>query len=65
MTWDDRDGMLAASLPARSHRSDIEHYNGIGCPKIHLRLYNTVMRTHGIDDAQLVTLFPMSLSEAS
>ncbi|RVW63359.1 hypothetical protein CK203_060591 [Vitis vinifera] len=32
---------------------------------IHLRLYSTVMRAHGIDDAQLVALFPMSLSGAA
>ncbi|RVW57106.1 hypothetical protein CK203_116771 [Vitis vinifera] len=41
---------------------NIEHYSEIGCPKIHLRLYSTVMRAHGIDDTQLVALFPMSLS---
>ena len=44
---------------------DIERYSGIGFPKIHLRLYNTVMRAHGIDDAQLVTLFLISLSGAA
>ncbi|RVW12671.1 hypothetical protein CK203_116473 [Vitis vinifera] len=44
---------------------DIERYSGIGCPKIHLRLYNTLMRAHGMDDAQLVALFPMSLSGAA
>ena len=41
---------------------NIEHYSEIGCPKIHLRLYSTVIRAHEIDDAQLVTLFPMLLS---
>ncbi|KAL6345147.1 hypothetical protein AAG906_013631 [Vitis piasezkii] len=51
----------AASLPAKFRMPDIKRY-GIGCPKIHLRLYSTVMRAHGIDDAQLVALFPMSLS---
>ncbi|RVW30128.1 hypothetical protein CK203_083243 [Vitis vinifera] len=65
LTWDDRDGIPAASLPAKFCMPDIERYNGIGCPKIHLRLYNTVMRAHGIDDAQLVALFPMSLSGAA
>ena len=64
MTWDDRDGISTTSLPAKFRMPDIERYSGIGCPKIHLRLYNTVMRAHGIDDAQLVTLFPMSLSGA-
>ena len=65
LTWDDRDGILAASLPAKFRMPDIERYSGIGCPKIHLRLYSTVMRAHGIDDAQLVALFPMSLSGAA
>ena len=65
LTWDDRDDIPAASLLTKFRMPDIEHYSGIGCPKIHLRLYNTVMRAHGIDDAQLVALFPMSLSEAA
>ena len=51
-------------MPAKFRMPDIEHYSGIGCPKIHLRLYSTVMRAHKIDDAQLVALFPMSLSRA-
>ncbi|KAL6312554.1 hypothetical protein AAG906_030667 [Vitis piasezkii] len=45
------DGIPTASLPAKFHMPDIERYSGIGCPKIHLRLYNTIMRAHGIDDA--------------
>ena len=65
LIWDDRDDIPEASLPAKFHMPDIERYSGIGCPKIHLRLYNTVMRAHGIDDAQLVALFPMSLSGAA
>ena len=62
LTWDDRDGIPAASLPAKFRMPDIERYSGIGCPKIRLRLYSTVMRAHRIDDAQLVALFPMLLS---
>ncbi|RVW81705.1 hypothetical protein CK203_044512 [Vitis vinifera] len=65
LTWDDRDGIPAASLPAKFRIPDIERYSGIGCPKIHLRLYNTVMRVHRIDDAQLVALFPMSHSRTA
>ena len=34
----------------------------IGCPRIHLRLYSIVMRAHDLDEAQMITLFPMSLS---
>ncbi|RVW61815.1 hypothetical protein CK203_065642 [Vitis vinifera] len=44
---------------------EIERYTGIGCPKIHLRLYSSVMRAHGLDEAHLIMLFPMSLSGAA
>ncbi|RVW62528.1 hypothetical protein CK203_062266 [Vitis vinifera] len=54
-----KDDIPAASLPTKFRMPDIERYSGIGCPKIHLRLYSIVMRAHGIDDAQLVALFPM------
>ncbi|KAL6316705.1 hypothetical protein AAG906_019636 [Vitis piasezkii] len=39
-----------------------KRYTGVGCPRIHLRLYSTVMRALGLDEAQLLTLFPLSLS---
>ena len=52
-------------MPAKFRMPNIERYSGISCPKIHLRLYSTVMRAHEIDDAQLVALFPMSLSGAT
>ncbi|KAL6327019.1 hypothetical protein AAG906_013186 [Vitis piasezkii] len=42
----------------------LRHDNGIGCPRIHLRLYSTIMRAHGLDEAQMIMLFPMSLSGA-
>ena len=45
---------------------DIERYTGIGtgigCPHIHLQLYNVVMRGHRLDEAQMIMLFPLSLS---
>ena len=44
---------------------EIEKYTSIGCPKIHLRLYSSVMRAHGLDEAHLIMLFPMSLSGAA
>ena len=50
------------ACPAKFRMPDIKRYSGIGCPKIHLRLYSTVMRAHEIGDAQLVDFFPMSLS---
>ena len=49
--WDDLEGMLVASLLAKFNMSDIERYTGIGCPRIHLRLYNTVMRAHKLDES--------------
>ena len=51
LTYNDRDDIPTASLPTKFRMPDIEIYSGIGCPKIHLRLYSIVMRAHGIDDA--------------
>ena len=45
--------------------SKIDRYMGIGCPRIHLRLYSTIMRAHGLDEVQMVILFSMSLSGAT
>ncbi|XP_034677824.1 uncharacterized protein LOC117908338 [Vitis riparia] len=64
VTWEDFDGAPVASLPTKFRMPEIERYTGIGCPRIHLRLYSTVMRAHGLDEAQIVMLFPMSLSGA-
>ena len=63
--WEDFDGAPVASLLAKFRMPEIERYTGIGCPRIHLRLYSTVMRTHGLDEAQMVMLFPMSRSGAT
>ena len=60
--WDDLEGMPVASLPAKFRMPDIEKYTGIDCPCIHLRLYSTMMRAHGLDEPQMITLFPLSLS---
>ena len=62
IVWDDTDGAPVARLPADFRMPDIERYTGIGCPRIHLRLYITVMRAHGLDEAQMIMMFPMSLS---
>ena len=50
VVWDDLEGMLVASLPTKFRMANIERYMGIGCPRIHLRLYSTVMRAHGLDE---------------
>lgn len=62
ISWDDPDDVPVATLPVGFRRPDIERYTGVGCPRIHLRLYSTVMRALGLDEAQLLTLFPLSLS---
>ncbi|RVX00244.1 hypothetical protein CK203_026657 [Vitis vinifera] len=54
-----------AVLPAKFRMPDIERYTGIGCPHLHLRLYSTVMRAHGLDESQMITLTPLSLSGAA
>ena len=51
-----------AALPVEFRMPDIERYTGIGCPRIHLQLYSTVMRGHRLDEAQMIMLFPLSLS---
>ncbi|RVW79488.1 hypothetical protein CK203_050080 [Vitis vinifera] len=40
---DQRDGIPMASFPTKVHMLDIKHYNEIGYPKIHLRLYGIVL----------------------
>ncbi|WJZ82937.1 hypothetical protein VitviT2T_002658 [Vitis vinifera] len=65
VVWDDFKGMSVASLPVKFKMSDIERYTGIGCPRIHLKLYSTVMRAHGLDESQMITLFPLFLSGAA
>ena len=53
-----------AALPVEFRMPDIERYTGIGCPRIHLQLYSAVMRGHRLDEAQMIMLFPLSLSGA-
>ena len=65
VTWEDFDGAPVASLSAKFRMPEIERYMSIGCPCIHLRLYNTIMKAHGLDEAQMIMFFPMSLSSAA
>ncbi|RVX14800.1 hypothetical protein CK203_012151 [Vitis vinifera] len=64
-TWDDLDSIPVASLPTKFKMPDIERYMVVGCLYTYLRLYSTVMRAHGLDGSQMITMFPLSLSEAS
>ena len=54
-----------AALLVKFRMPDIERYTGIGCPRIHLQLYSAVMRGHRLDEAQMIMLFPLSLSGAA
>ena len=62
ISWNDFDGAPVANLPSHFRMPEIKRYMGIGYPKIHLRLYNTVIRAHRLDKTHLIMLFPMSLS---
>ena len=65
IVWDNLDSVPVASLAAKFKMLDIERYIGIGCPCIHLRLYSTTIRAHGLDESQMITMFPLSLSGAA
>ena len=51
ITWEEFNGAPVASLSTKFRMSKIERYTDIGFPRIHLRLYSTVMRAHGLDEA--------------
>ena len=63
--WDGYDEFPVTTLPVEFCMLDIERYTGIGCPHIHLQLYNAVLRRHRLDEAQMIMLFPLSLSGAA
>ncbi|RVW20547.1 hypothetical protein CK203_114271 [Vitis vinifera] len=65
ISWDGYDDLPVAALPVEFRMPDIERYTGIGCPRIHLELCSTVMRGHRLDEAQMIMLFPLSLSGAA
>ena len=49
--WDGYGDLLVAALPVEFRMPDIERYTGIGCPRIHLQLYNVVMHGYRLDEA--------------
>ena len=63
--WDGYDDLPVAALLIEFRMPDIESYTGIGCPRIHLQLYIAVMCGHRLDEAQMIILFPLSLSGAA
>ena len=63
--WDGYDDLPVVALPVEFRMPDIERYTRIGCPRIHLQLCSAVMRGHRLDEAQMIMLFPLSLSGAA
>ena len=43
----------------------MERYTCKECPRTHLRIYSQLMRGMGLDEAQLIMLFPLSLSSVA
>ena len=63
--WDGFDSTLVTPLPPKFRMPDMERYTGRGCPRTHLRIYSQLMRGMGLDEAQLIMLFPLSLSSVA
>ena len=63
--WDGYDYLPMAVFPVEFCMPEIERYTGIGCSRILLQLYNDVMCGHRLDEAQMIMIFPLSLSGAA
>ena len=59
--WNGFDSALVTPLPPKFQMPDMERYTDRGCPYTHLRIYSQLMRGMGLDEAQLIMLFPLSL----
>ena len=60
--WNGFDSAPVTPLPPKFRMPDMERYTGRGCPRTHLRIYSQLMRGMDLDEAQLIMLFPLSLS---
>ena len=63
--WDGFDSAPVTPLPPKFWIPDMERYTCRGCPLPHLRIYSQLIRGMGLDDAQLIMLFPLSLSSVA
>ena len=52
-------------LPPKFWMLDMERYTSRGCARTHLRIYSQLMRGMGLNEAQLIMLFPLSLSSVA
>ena len=63
--WDGFDSAPMTPLLPKFWMLDMERYTCRGCPSTHLRIYSLLMRGMGLDEAQLIMLFPLSLSDVA
>ena len=63
--WDGFDSAPITPLPPNFRMPNMERYIGRGCPRTHLRIYSQLMRGMDLDEAQLIMLFPLSLSSVA
>ena len=59
------DNAPVTPLPPKFRMPNMERYISKGCPRTHLRIYSQLMRAMGLDKAQLIMLFPLSLSSVA
>ena len=63
--WDGLDSAPVTLLLPKFRMPDMERYTCRGCPRTHLRIYSQLMRGMGLDETQLIMLFPLSLSSVA
>ena len=63
--WDGFDSTPVTPLLPNFWLPDMEWYIGRGCPRTHLSVYSQLMRAMGLDEAQLIMLFPLSMSSVA
>ena len=63
--WDGFDSAPMTPLSSKFRMPEMEQYIGRGCPRTHLRTYSQLIRGMGLDEAQLIMLFPLSLSSVA
>ena len=63
--WDDFDSALGTRLPPNFKMLEIKRYTGRSCSLVQLRLYTIVIRAYRRDKAQMLLLFPVSLSSVA
>ena len=63
--WDGFDSTPMTLLLPKFRMFDMEQYTGRGCPHTHMRIYSQLIRGMGLDEGQLIMLFPLSLSSVA